>query len=110
MRAAGTEYALQSAEQKVREDLEAKDHIRRGILSYLVEHPDAQDTLEGIAEWWLLQMEINRNARLIREALSEMTEMGFLIQWQEKDLQTHYRIAANKLEEISDFLTRGKLG
>lgn len=94
----------------MRENVEEKNNIRRGILSYLIENPDAQDTLEGIAEWWLLQMEINRSTRLIREALAEMTEMGFLVQWQEKDAQIHYRIAANKLEEISDFLVRGKPG
>jgi hypothetical protein len=27
--------------------------LQREILSYLMRHPDAKDTLEGITQWWL---------------------------------------------------------
>jgi len=30
----------------------------REILAYLADHPDAQDTLAGIFEWWLLERKI----------------------------------------------------
>lgn len=30
-----------------------KDEIARRIMNYLRKHPDARDTLEGIAKWWL---------------------------------------------------------
>ena len=32
---------------------ERRSHVAKAILAYLLEHPDAQDTLAGIAEWWL---------------------------------------------------------
>lgn len=33
-------------------------NIMQEILAYLSEHPDAEDTLAGIAEWWLLKQKV----------------------------------------------------
>jgi hypothetical protein len=30
-----------------------KTEIAREILAYLLDHPDAQDTLDGISQWWV---------------------------------------------------------
>jgi len=37
------------------------------ILAYLSEHPDAQDTLEGIAEWWILAQKIRHKTREVKK-------------------------------------------
>jgi len=31
------------------------DRTAQSILMYLQEHPDSGDTVEGVAQWWVLQ-------------------------------------------------------
>jgi hypothetical protein len=39
-------------------DVRANDYLVRVILAYLAEHPQAMDTIEGIAEWWVRRQEV----------------------------------------------------
>jgi hypothetical protein len=50
------------------------------ILAYLSAHPDAQDTVEGIAEWWLLEQRISDTTTAVREALAELVARGMASQ------------------------------
>ena len=74
------------------------------ILEYLNENPQAQDTLEGIAQWWLLQQQIKRSTSLIQNLLNELVEEGFLIFRQGMDHQIHYRINREKEKEILELM------
>jgi hypothetical protein len=56
-----------------------ENKISRQILTYLVNHPDAQDTLEGIMQWWLLHQEIHYRRNLILNALDELVQKGLII-------------------------------
>ena len=57
----------------IRKDIRATSHK---ILGYLIDHPDAKDTLEGIADWWMLQQDIKRNVAHIRKTVDELTVKG----------------------------------
>jgi hypothetical protein len=70
------------------------------ILTYLAEHPEAQDTLEGIVEWWLLERQIKFQTARVKEALSELVVKGLILEKKGPDSQTHYRINQKKYEEI----------
>ena len=48
------------------------------ILAYLLQHPKAEDTVEGIVEWWLLQQRIMQALTLVRNALAELIAKGFV--------------------------------
>jgi DNA-binding transcriptional regulator PaaX len=61
------------------------------ILSYLANHPQASDTLEGIVEWWLLQQKIEYQEKVVRDALTELVERGFLVKEVTKDSRIRYR-------------------
>ena len=48
------------------------------ILAYLQANPDAQDTLEGIVEWWLLDQRIRDETDRVKEALAYLTKQGLV--------------------------------
>jgi hypothetical protein len=43
-----------------------------GILHYLQEHPEAADSLEGIASWWLSPTTYSVTAEAVQEALAQL--------------------------------------
>ena len=73
-----------------------KSAVASEILCYLMEHPDAQDTKEGIVEWWLLHHRLES----IENALNELVDRRFLERFKGPDAKIHSRIAAAKREQI----------
>jgi len=83
---------------------EGLQQIGYRILKYLVENPNAQDTLEGIVEWWLLDRLTTSNVDKVRKALSELVSAYLVLERQAKESRTYYKINPRKLKEISDHL------
>lgn len=52
--------------------------IAEDIVRYLVQHPEAADTLEGIARWRLAQQNIERTVDETAAALRLLTERGLV--------------------------------
>ena len=75
-------------------------HVAQAVLAYLVDNPQAHDTLAGIAEWWLLEQQIKTQTAAIREALAELVAEGLVLERMGKDSQVHYRINSRKAPEI----------
>jgi hypothetical protein len=48
------------------------------LLSYLREHPQAMDSLKGIAEWWLPRHHIRTGVERIAHALETLARSGVL--------------------------------
>ena len=78
--------------------------IAAAILAYLAEHPKAQDTLEGIVEWWLLEQEIKRRTVMVQEALAELLAKGLVVERKGRDGRMHYRLNRRKRQEITALL------
>lgn len=78
--------------------------IAQQLLAYLVEHPHAQDTLEGITQWWLLEQEIKRWTAEVQSALADLVARGLVMEREGDDGRVHYRINQHKSEEISALL------
>ena len=90
----------------MKEDRSARDksQIAHEILAYLTDHPDAQDTFEGIMQWWLLDQKIKYQIEMVKETLTELKEKGFLIEHKSADSQIHYQLNQQKHDEIQAFL------
>ncbi|MHC4308376.1 MAG: hypothetical protein ACYSSN_00390 [Planctomycetota bacterium] len=83
-----------------------KSQIGYEILAYLVEHPEAQDTLEGILEWWLLERQIKFQIARVQEVLSELVSKGLILEKKASDSQTHYRINQVRYKKIKELLNQ----
>jgi len=54
--------------------------VARAIFDYLQAHPDAADTLEGIAQWWLLRECTERRLVEVEHAISILLAEGSIVQ------------------------------
>jgi hypothetical protein len=55
-----------------------REQIAGRILDYLQKHPDAGDTLEGIASWWLGLQQIEISVNEVKDALNDLVEEGVI--------------------------------
>lgn len=56
----------------------ANAQLRALVLGYLDDHPTAMDTLDGIAEWWVLRQQIEIEVRRVSHVLNGMVTDGLL--------------------------------
>ena len=81
-----------------------KPEIAREILAYLIDHPEAQDTLDGVVQWWLLEREIKYQIDKVREALIELVGKGLVLERKDGRMRNHYGVNPHKVEEIRSML------
>jgi len=77
-----------------------KGQARRYILRYLVDHPDAGDTLDGIVEWWLLHQKIRFETRTVSRAVTELVAQDLIVEQKGADGRIIYR--ANRTGENTE--------
>jgi len=80
------------------------EQVIRGILRYLVEHPDAKDTSEGIYKWWRSEGHINWGREEVQNALGLLTLEGRLTKRGKSPSEEFYGINKNRLHEVRRFL------
>lgn len=61
-----------------RDNNSADVEIEEAVLSFLDRHPQAADTLEGIAEWWLPQQRYVTAQARIEAVLQQLVNRGAL--------------------------------
>ena len=74
------------------------------ILSYLSDHPDAGDTLEGIVEWWLLGQKIKFETRNVSEAVARLVSEGLIVEHEKSDSHNLYKVNSAREETIQSAL------
>jgi hypothetical protein len=77
-----------------------KAEIARSVLEYLSEHPDAQDTLEGIVEWWLVERRVVEQWVSVREVLDELVRAQLLVSWDDSGARTFYGLKRPRAGQI----------
>lgn len=64
--------------------------IVREIQSYLEEHPEACDTLEGIVMWWFQRQRVDETVTNVYQALQELKASGMVLERKAPDGKTLY--------------------
>jgi hypothetical protein len=62
------------------------------ILDYLVRQPEAQDTIDGILHWWLLDSCIRKWEPRITKTVAQLVERGYLEEKPSSDGKIFYRV------------------
>ncbi len=75
------------------------------ILSYLNSHRLAQDTLEGIAEWWLLEKRIRRPTTQVQRAVEQLQAEGLLAARSGTHGRVHDRLNPRKRRTVALLLS-----
>jgi hypothetical protein len=57
-----------------------EEPIALSILRYLDANPEARDTAEGIAQWWLRKEWIERKIEDVQNAIQSLASRGFILE------------------------------
>lgn len=77
-----------------------RTEIARRILIYLEENPEAQDSIEGILQWWLLERTVHYEKIRVEEVIEELVSRNLIVARHIVGLPIMYRLNPSKLEEI----------
>jgi hypothetical protein len=78
--------------------------LARLILRYLLKHPNAADTIEGILDWWVRRELAQMHQAEILSVVEGLTKRGLLIERSHGDSRQMYFLNKDKLDEIALFL------
>ena len=73
-------------------DSDAEREIARMILQYLTAHPDAKDTLDGIAQWWLRRGRGETPGGGLERAVASLCAQGLILETRRRGLPPLYRL------------------
>jgi hypothetical protein len=70
------------------------------ILDYLARQPDAQDTIDGILHWWVLDSCIRDWTPKIAKTVAQLVEQRFLEEKQSPDGKIFYHVSPRYLSTL----------
>ena len=75
------------------------------ILSYLLAHSEAEDTIEGIIDWWLLEETVKHRKKEVQAALDELVSQSLITTRKSEDSRIRYRINNRKMKEVRELVS-----
>lgn len=85
-----------------------ESQISYEILAYLSKNPGAQDTIDGIVEWWLLAQHIERQVANVKSALTDLVQKGLILEKRTADSRIYYCLNRRREKEIAEILNRAR--
>lgn len=91
------------------EPMSQRSAVYYEILAYLADHPQAQDTVEGIVEWWLLEQRLKQAVAQVQTALDQLVAEDLVIAREGPTGRVAYRSNRKRLREIYQLLRENSL-
>lgn len=82
------------------------ERLRREILAFLLQRPRAQDTLEGIATWWLLEQRLEREVQRVERVLERLVADGLVVKRKGADGRARFSADPERVAEIERLVER----
>jgi hypothetical protein len=82
------------------------EQVIREILQYLIEHPDAKDTPEGISKWWRPSGRSDWRYEDIQSALDELASKGWLTMRSSSPPQKIYGFNKKYIKAVRAYLLK----
>jgi DNA-binding IscR family transcriptional regulator len=93
------------------EDAEVKrSRVAMSILAYLNENPEAQDSLEGILRWWLLDRMIEEQMALVESALARLVAAGLVTEVAGRDGGKRFKLDRSQESRVRELLAEAVRG
>ena len=74
----------------MKKESEAELEIARAVLRYLEAHPDAKDTVQGIAQWWILRECAERKMSEVEKGVAVLLARGLIVEIRREGLPSYY--------------------
>ena len=74
--------------------------VIRDILHYLLEHPDAKDTRDGILRWWIPQRASEPDMSVVQDALDALVSKEWMSRRETVPDRVIYSMNKDHLEDI----------
>ena len=78
--------------------------LQKEILTYLLEHADAKDTVQGVVQWWFSDRSQGAPVADVDAALLELARKGFVTVSGREQANRIYGLDKQRVEEIRRFL------
>ncbi|MGA3132241.1 MAG: hypothetical protein ABSD59_15650 [Terracidiphilus sp.] len=79
--------------------------VAKDILRYFLRNPEAVDSLTEIARWRLMQEMVQRSVEETREALTWLTEEGYLREEKRAGTESLFQLNRARLNEAAEFVS-----
>ncbi len=83
---------------------QTSEEVVREILRYLVKHPAAKDTLEGIARWWLDRQQVERSVEEVVQSVRLLLSRGLILERRRKTGRPYYQVNPAKRTDLVETL------
>jgi hypothetical protein len=94
-----------------REELTAQEReIALAILFYLDEHAEAKDTIEGIAQWWLLRQGSRVRPEDVERAVGWLVAQGLLLETCRVGIRPYYQRTPQGHREAGESSRKSAMG
>ena len=78
--------------------------IARAVLRYLETHPEAKDTLEGIARWWIERERTERLLEEVERAVTLLLSSDLVLETRRHGMPPYYQINPSRREAITKLI------